>query len=70
MTGYRCAPDDEYMTLDEFAKLPSDVHHAVWAASARKAIDAVPSARSTGCSHRYRRDQVEAIIRELEAARG
>lgn len=62
---------DEYMTVTEFAALPSDVHHAVWKAYAERRIDAVPAHPSTtGTIYRYRRDQVMDIARELEASRG
>jgi hypothetical protein len=64
------ADDREYMTPMEFASLRSDVHHAVWAAFNANAIDSVPG-KETDQSRpqRYRRDQVRAIIRDLEAAR-
>jgi hypothetical protein len=54
------------MTVEEFAALPSDVHHAVWQAARECRIDAVPvSAQGTTC--RYRRSQVlalQALLRE------
>ena len=53
---------DEYMSAWEFARLPSDVHHAVWAA---RDIDSIP----VGGLRCYRRDQVLALLGELEAAR-
>lgn len=59
-------PDDsEYMTVAEFAALPSDAHHAVWAAHAERRVDAVAALQVL----RYRRDQVLALLRELEAVR-
>jgi hypothetical protein len=66
--GAGALPDDrEYMTPVEFAALPSDVHHAVWAAAADKRVGAVPASGSA--PRRYRRAQVQAIMRGLEAAR-
>jgi hypothetical protein len=59
--------DREYMTPMEFAALPCDVHHAVWAAATYKSIDVVSASGSL--PRRYRRDQVQAIMRDLEAAR-
>lgn len=60
-----------YMLPDEFARLPADVHHAVWRAAAEHRIDAVPSMPSvSGCTMLYHRDQVQAIAAGLEAARG
>jgi hypothetical protein len=62
--------DDEYMTPAEFAALPSDVHHAVWAAFNANAIDSFPGKKADQSRpQRYHRDQVQAVMRELEAAR-
>jgi len=62
---------DEYMTGDEFAGLPSEVHHAVWQAYAERRIDAVPACPSTtGTVYRYHRAQVQEIARELAVSRG
>jgi non-ribosomal peptide synthetase component F len=62
--------DDEYMTLAEFAALPSAVHHAVWRAWAEHRIDAVPVTPSTtSTTYRYDRAQVQAIARGLKASR-
>lgn len=59
--------EDEFMTTDEFARLPSVVHHAVWAACGRRlSADVIPA----GSIFRYRRTRVEEITRELEADRG
>jgi hypothetical protein len=63
------ADDREYMTPMEFAGLRSDVHHAVWAAFNANAIDSFPGKDvDPSRPQRYRRDQVSAIIRDLEAA--
>jgi hypothetical protein len=61
----RAAVDDEYMTVAEFAALPSAAHHAVWQAHAGKRVDVIPVARV----YRYHRAQVLALLREAEAAR-
>lgn len=58
----------EYMTPDEFAALPSAVHHAVWAAHAGKRIDSWSAA--PGDPHVYNRAQVLELLRETAAARG
>jgi hypothetical protein len=57
----------EYMTPREFADLSSDAHHAVWAAHRDGEIDAVP-ASPRGAILLYRRDQVTALLGELEEA--
>lgn len=55
---------DEYMTVAEFAELPSDVHHAVWKAHAEHRISAVPAhPGASGSVCRYRRDQVLEIAK-------
>jgi hypothetical protein len=62
--------DREYMTPAEFAALPSDVHHAVWAAFNANAIDSFPGKHADQSRpQRYRRVQVQAVMRGLEAAR-
>lgn len=70
MSNAIALPDDrEYMTPAEFAALPSEVHHAVWAAFNANAIDSFPG-KETNQSRpqRYNRAQVQAVMRELEAA--
>jgi hypothetical protein len=58
-------PDDlEYMTAEEFADLPSDAHHTVWAAHAKGLVDA--SAANGGVMRRYHRAQVIALLLGLE----
>lgn len=72
MSNAIALPDDrEYMTPAEFAALPSDVHHAVWAAFNANTIDSLPGKKADQSRpQRYRRDQVHAVMRELlEAAR-
>jgi hypothetical protein len=60
-------PDDsDYMTVAEFAALPSDAQIAVWQAHAEKRLDAIPECNVK----RYHRAQVLALLGELEAARG
>lgn len=59
----------EYMTPREFASLSGDAHHAVWAAHAEGRVDAV-RASPKGVILLYRRDQVRALLGELEAGRG
>jgi hypothetical protein len=54
------------MTVAEFAALPSDAHHAVWQAHAARRVDTIPECNVK----RYRRAQVLALLRELEAGRG
>lgn len=54
--------DSEYMTVAEFAALPSDAHHAVWRAHHEKRLDSVPE----GGVRRYHRAQVLALLGELE----
>lgn len=55
----------EYMTVEEFAALPSEAHHAVWQAQADRRIDVFP----VNNVYRYRRAQVTALLRELAASR-
>ena len=63
--------DGDYMSLWEFAQLPGRAHHAVWAAHRKGLIDAVPVAQSQPRGIlRYHREQVQEILRGLEAARG
>jgi hypothetical protein len=54
-------PDDDYMTPAEFAALPSDQQHAVWAAHHRGLVDATGKPWQ---SHRYHREQVLALLRD------
>ena len=59
-------PDDsEYMTVEQFAALPSGAQIAVWQAHAAGRVEAVPE----GGIYRYRRAQVLALLEqeELEA---
>jgi len=50
--------DSEYMTVAEFAALPSSAHHAVWAAG-----DRIATIRAgTGGIRRYHRAQVLALL--------
>lgn len=60
--------NSEYMTPEEFAALPSAVHHAVWQAVADKRIDGRSNA--PGDPHVYNRAQVLELARETAAARG
>lgn len=55
------ADDSEYMTVAEFAALPSDAQIAVWQAHAGRRVDAVPE----GQVLRYRRAQVLALTAGL-----
>lgn len=58
--------DGEYMTIEEFAALPSDVQHAVWGAF----VDSIPAvAKVPNGVRRYHRKQVQDIADGLEAAR-
>lgn len=59
------ADDREYMTVAEFAALPSGAQHAVWQAHADKRVGVIP----VGGVYRYHRAQVLALLRETEAAR-
>ncbi len=64
-------PDDGlYMTVEEFADLPSDVHHAVWKAHAEGQICSLAVSRAINTIYRYDRAQVLAIAAGLEASRG
>lgn len=57
-------PDDEYLTIEEFAALPSDVQHAVWGAF----VDSIPAVpKAPNGVRRYNRKQVQDIASELEA---
>ena len=53
------APDDDYMTVREFADLPSDAHHAVWAAG-DDLIDTIPVAGI----RRWHRAQVLGLLQK------
>lgn len=58
-----------YMSPDEFAGLPSDVHHAVWRAATEGRIDCVPVLPGSPSAARlYRREQVQAIAASLTVA--
>ncbi|MGH6656555.1 MAG: hypothetical protein ACRDVE_15290 [Actinocrinis sp.] len=67
--GIVCILDgDPYMTVAEFAALPSDLHHAVWLAAAQgrmEFLDAGP-----GSTRRYRRAQVLALLAGTAETRG
>jgi hypothetical protein len=59
-------PDEsEFMTVAQFAELPSDAQIAVWQAHAAGRVEAVPE----GGIYRYRRDQVLALLGETEIIR-
>jgi hypothetical protein len=60
------ADDREYMSIAEFAALPSGTHHAVWQAHMERRIDVIP----VNNVFRYRRAQVMALLREAKASRG
>lgn len=61
---------DEYMTVWEFADLPSDAQITVWQAHARNLVDTVPVQPSKrGSTLRYHRAQVLALLGETAAAR-
>ena len=64
------APDDrDYLTVAEFAALPSAAQITVWQAHAKRQVESVPvNASSVGSTHRYRRDQVSELL-GLEGAR-
>ena len=63
--------DSEYMTIDEFAELPSHAHHAVWKAYAERRVDVIPvSPRTTSTIFRYHRAQVLEIACAAQASRG
>jgi hypothetical protein len=54
-----------YLTPEEFAKLGSTAHHAVWRAAAEKRVDSRPWSASYPTGVRvYRRDQVLALLDE------
>jgi hypothetical protein len=62
--------DADYMSTWEFAELPADVHHAVWAAHRDGRIDAIPYTQGQpGGVLRYRADRVREIAAGLAAAR-
>lgn len=70
MTAVTTVADDEYMTVEEFAALSSDVHHAVWKAHAEHRIDAVPARPYvSGSVCRYNREQVLEIATTAVTAR-
>lgn len=57
----------EYMTPAEFADLPSDAHHAVWAAHAGGRVDAARYG-APGSVLVYNRAQVAGLLREMAVA--
>lgn len=59
----------EYMTPEEFAALPSAVHHAVWRAHAAGRIDAARWATGPGSTLVYSRAQVLELLRETAVTR-
>ena len=60
---------DEYMTPAEFADLPADAHHAVWAAHQEGRVDG--TRLGTGSrTYVYNRAQVAELLAGLEAERG
>lgn len=65
------AADGDYMSIWEFSMLPSEAHHAIWQAHRQGLLKAVPysHAQPNGVL-RYHREQVQEILRGLEAARG
>lgn len=54
----------EYMTPAEFAALPSDAHHAVWAAHAEGRVDAARLSQVLV----YNRAQVAGLLRAMAVA--
>ena len=58
-----------YMTPDEFAALPSDAHHAVWAAHRAGRVDGVLWSPGS-MTWVYNRAQVRALLRETAETRG
>lgn len=57
MNSARGPDDSEYMTVAEFAALPSGAHHAVWADRSISTIEL-----SGGNIRRYHRAQVLALL--------
>lgn len=56
---------DDYLTAAEFAALPADAHHAVWAAVELGRVRFTPYS-NVRC---YHRDDVAALLAVTEAAR-
>lgn len=55
---------DEYLTVEEFAALPSDAQNAVWSAD----IDVIPAVPAIPNGiRRYHRAQVQALLAETAA---
>ena len=59
---------DEYLTPAEFADLPADAHHAVWAAHQEGRVDGTRWPPGSGTVYVYSRAQVAALLAGLEAA--
>jgi hypothetical protein len=57
------------MTPDEFAALPSAVHHAAWLALAERRIDAARWATGPGSILVYNRAQVLGLLAETAVTR-
>lgn len=57
------ADDSDYMTVEEFAALTSDAHHAVWAAGGT--VDTIQVGGNGGI-RRYHRAQVRALLAARE----
>jgi hypothetical protein len=64
-------PDDDYLTVREFAALSSDAQQAVWRANAEGRVAWIPASDSSPKGmRRYRRTHVSWLLRELEESRG
>lgn len=62
------APDDDYMTVREFAGLPSDARHAVWTAG-EALIDVIHvNGNKTSGIRRWHRAQVLELLQKEEVA--
>jgi hypothetical protein len=59
-----------YLTSWQFSELPFDAQLTVWDAHMRGLVGAVPATAGSGGPLRYRRADVDALLRETEAARG
>lgn len=57
-------PDDDYMTVAEFAALPAAAHHAVWAEVRRHGVTGRVATIPVSGILRYHRDQVLALLAE------
>jgi hypothetical protein len=62
-------PDDPYLTVEEFAALTADEHHAIWRAHAERRIDTTSASPRRGSTLRYHREQALKLLGELEQAR-